>query len=80
MWHELFGDVRLYELLWRVDGDLAREAQKERCAHCGGPLHVSNFPRKPRGEGLPETLGARYEERLSFCCGRDVVVGRRHRR
>jgi len=71
MWHELFGDARLYELLLRVDVDLAREAQKGRCEHCGGPLHVSNFPRKPRGEELPETLGARYEERLSFCCGRE---------
>lgn len=71
MWHELLGDARLYELLLRVDVDLAREVQGQRCAHCGGPLHVSNFPRKPRGEELPKALSAAYVLRLSFCCGEE---------
>lgn len=71
MWHELLGDTRLYELLQRVDVDLAGEAQRRGCAHCGGPLHVSNFPRKPRGEELPETLSEQYAQRLSFCCGQE---------
>lgn len=71
MWHELLGDPRLYELLQRVDVDLAGEAQRQRCPHCVGPLHVSNFPRKPRGEELPEPLSDRYSRRLSFCCGKE---------
>lgn len=69
MWHELLGDARLYELLLRVDVDLAREARGKRCAHCGGPLHVSNYPRKPRGEELPKAISDDYARRLSFCCG-----------
>lgn len=71
MWHELLGDARLYELLLRVDVDLAREAQRQRCPHCGGPLHVSNFPRKPRGEELPKALSDAYALRLSFSCGQE---------
>ena len=71
MWHELLGDARLYELLSRIDVELAREAQARRCPHCGGPLHVSNFPRKPRGEELPEALWEAYALRLSFSCGRE---------
>ena len=71
MWHELLGDARLYELLLRVDVELAREAQGQRCAHCGGPLHVSNFQRKPRGEALPRALSDAYALRLSFSCGQE---------
>ena len=71
MWHELLGDARLYELLLRVDVELAREARGRRCADCGGPLHVSNYPRKPRGEELAGGLSDRYALRLSFCCGEE---------
>ena len=71
MWHELLGDARLYELLLRVDVDLARETQGQRCPRCGGPLHVSNFPRKPRGEELPKALSESYAVRLSFSCGEE---------
>ncbi|MBI5446466.1 MAG: hypothetical protein HY900_35285 [Deltaproteobacteria bacterium] len=37
--------------------------------YCGGPLHRSDYPRKPRGGpvGLPES----YSIRLSLCCGRE---------
>ena len=71
MWHELLGDARLYELLLRVDVELAREAQGQRCPRCGGPLHVSTFPRKPRGEELPRGLRDAYALRFSFCCGEE---------
>lgn len=71
MWHELLGDARLYELLLRVDVDLARETQGQRCVPCGGPLHVSNYPRKPRGEELPKALSDAYALRLSFSCGKE---------
>lgn len=71
MWHKLLGDTRLYELLLRIDVDLAREARGRRCPHCGGPLHVSNYPRKPRGEELPKALADAYARRLSLCCGKE---------
>lgn len=71
MWQQLLGDARLYELLYRVDVDVAEEVKGRRCRACGGPLHVANYPRKPRGEALPAALAERYEARLSFCCGRE---------
>ena len=71
MWHELLGDARLYQLLLRMDVDLAREAQGQRCVFCGGPLHVSNYPRKPRGEELLRALSDAYALRLSFSCGEE---------
>ena len=39
------------------------------CAHCGGKLHVANYPRKPRG--IRRVLDASYQWRLSFCCAND---------
>ena len=76
MWHGLLGDARLYELLYSVDEDLAKAVKGRGCGDCDGPLHVSNYPRKPRGETLPAELAARYERRFSYCCGRE---GCRHR-
>jgi hypothetical protein len=71
--HEVLGDARLYGLLLKYDEDLAAEAQAAGC-ECGGVLHVSNFPRKPRGG--PSDLGTEHDRRLSFCCDRDGCRGR----
>ncbi len=57
-------DRRVYELLEKVDRDLALKAQAGRCEHCGGLLHRGDYPRKPRG-------GPGWEKRYSFCCSRD---------
>lgn len=57
-------DRRVYELLEKVDRDLALEAQAEGCEHCGGRLHRGDYPRKPRG-------GPGWEKRYSFCCSRE---------
>ena len=60
-------DSNVLEVLGRVDADLALATRTERC-RCGGALHVSNYPRKPRGPspwGLPAGCGFR----LSFTCG-----------
>lgn len=73
MCHEILGDARLYGLLLKYDEDLAAEAQAAGC-ECGGVLHVSDFPRKPRGG--PSDLGAGHDRRLSFCCDRDGCRGR----
>jgi len=54
-------DRRVYELLEKVDRDLALKAQGGRCEHCGGALHRGDYPRKPRG-------GPGWEKRYSFCC------------
>lgn len=73
MCHEILGDARLYALLLKYDEDLAAKAQAAGC-ECGGVLHVSDFPRKPRGG--PSGLGAEHDRRLSFCCDRDGCRGR----
>jgi hypothetical protein len=57
-------DGRVYELLEKVDRDLAVKAQAEGCEHCGGALHRGDYPRKPRG-------GPGWEKRYSFCCSRE---------
>lgn len=68
MSHTLLGDTRLYELLLRVDGDLAAGTREDGCRFCGGPLHVGDYERKPRG-GPPKHLRDQYASRHSFSCG-----------
>jgi hypothetical protein len=65
LYAELLGDARLYDLLERIDEDLAGQARAAGC-RCGAPLHSARYRRKPRGG--PAGLGAGYEQRLSFCC------------
>jgi len=68
MLHEIVQRARLFEMLHRLDRELAVESRQEGCPYCEGPLHQSNYPRKPRGESqrLPEEYFLRY----SNCCGR----------
>lgn len=68
MWHALLRDTSFFELLYRLDLDLAEQARARGCP-CGGRLHQANYPRKPRGG--PPDLPADPQKRLSFCCDRD---------
>lgn len=74
MYQNVLADVRLHEMLLRLDQDLARTAQAARCQRCGGRLDRADYPRKPRG--APADLGAEHALRLSFCC---AVEGCRRR-
>jgi hypothetical protein len=65
---KLLGDVRLYEMLGEIDGDLAQRAREQGC-RCGGRLHRARYPRKPRGG--PAGLDAGYAIRESYCCAED---------
>lgn len=62
-------DARLYEVLHRLDVDLAQRARTSGCRHCDGVLHSAHYARKPRGG--PPGLAAKIDQRLSFCCARD---------
>ena len=62
----MLADAGLYELLLRLDEDLARSTRERRCGRCGGRLDRADYARKPRG--LPPELGAEYAMRLSLCC------------
>ena len=69
MCHAFLTDSRFYRFLFRIDLDIAAEVQWGGCLHCNGSLHVSSYPRKPRGiRFVPDES---YESRLSFCCAED---------
>jgi hypothetical protein len=57
-------DQELYQLLEKVDADLAEAARLEGCRHCGGKVHRADYERKPRG-------GPHWNQRLSFCCAQE---------
>jgi hypothetical protein len=61
---KILRDRRVYELLEKVDRDLALKAQAGRCEHCGGALHRGDYARKPRG-------GPAWDKRYSLCCSRE---------
>lgn len=65
---ELLQTTNLFELLHRIDIDLADQQQKAGCPFCGSSLHYSNYQRQPRGgPELPEE----FSTRLSFCCSKE---------
>jgi hypothetical protein len=65
--HVLLQDPAFFRLLTRIDVEFAAEARQGRCPECAGPLHVADFPRKPRG--CPASVREEYSRRLSFTCG-----------
>ncbi len=67
MCHALLQDPVFFRLLTRIDAEFATEARQGRCPKCKGPLHVGDFPRKPRG--CPASVREEYSRRLSFTCG-----------
>jgi hypothetical protein len=66
MCHAFVADSRFYQLLFRIDQDIAVEVQCGGCGFCGGVLHSACYPRKPRG--IRSALDETYDYRLSFCC------------
>lgn len=68
LYQSLLDDSRLFDLLLKIDADVAAEARETGC-ECGGALHASSYRRKPRGG--PDTLGSGTNVRFSFCCARE---------
>jgi hypothetical protein len=69
LYQSLLRDVSFYELLYRMDVDLASEVRAAGC-ECGGALHRGDYRRKPRGG--PSDLGKEAATlRLSTCCSRE---------
>lgn len=66
---ELLETTNLFYLLHRIDLDLAKQQQLAGCPYCGGPLHHSNYERKPRGG--PDKLPEKFCIRQSFCCSKE---------
>jgi hypothetical protein len=65
--HALLDDPAFFRFLCRIDAEFAEKTRQGRCPECSGPLHVGDFPRKPRG--VPAAVREEYSSRLSFTCG-----------
>ncbi len=61
--------IKLYQILFLIDVDLAERLRLKACPFCGAPLHVSNYLRKPRGG--PDDLPEEFLIRHSFCCSEE---------
>jgi hypothetical protein len=57
-----------FTLLEQLDEGMARRVAAGGCPRCGGPLHRSNYGRKPRG-ALIAPAGEAFVVRFSLCCG-----------
>ena len=64
--HALLQDPKFFQLLKRIDQELAAQARADGCLVCDGVLHCANYPRKPRA-CLSEAQDD-YDTRFSFCC------------
>ncbi len=64
---ELNDKTKIFRILHRIDINLAEQIQQERCPYCNGPLHHSDYDRKPRGG--PINIPDEYLIRQSLCCG-----------
>ncbi|MHB9102148.1 MAG: hypothetical protein ACYC2E_11605 [Sulfuricella sp.] len=67
MCHALLQNPNFFRLLLRIDKELAGETRAAGCP-CGGVLHRSDYPRKPRA--CLNEVRADFESRFSFCCSR----------
>ena len=65
MCHAILQDIKFFQLLHRIDLELAQQTHAQGCP-CGAALHQANYPRKPRG--CPAEVRASFGSRLSFCC------------
>ena len=68
MLSEIILKAALYEVLYRVDQELAEALREKGCPQdgCQGALHQANYSRKPRGG--PDEIRDALLKRRSFCC------------
>ena len=64
--HALLQDPKFFQLLKRIDQELATQARAGGCLFCDGVPHCANYPRKPRACLLEAQDD--YDTRFSFCC------------
>ncbi len=51
-------DARVWSKLFHIDQQIAEQVRLNGCQHYhDGPLHVANYPRKPRGEHRDVAIG-----------------------
>ena len=67
MYADFVGEASFWLKLKGIDLELSRRSIARGCQLCGGPLHVADYPRKPRG--VPEAVDEAFSTRYSACCG-----------
>lgn len=66
MLHKIVNLSSLYVILDEIDAKITAKVQATGCPICGSPLHMSRYPRKPRG--IPTAIHRKRWWRLSLCC------------
>ena len=66
---ELLQKQELFSFLYLIDIDLAQRCRNQKCPHCGGTLHQSNYARATWG--APKNVPEEQKLRQSFCCSRE---------
>lgn len=67
MYADLAADASFWNKLTEIDFGFLHEAIAKGCPLCGGPLHIANYQRKPRG--IPDGVAEVFATRCSACCG-----------
>jgi len=67
MYASLVAVASFWSTLTDIDRQLQLDLIAKGCPLCGGPLHVANHPRKPRG--LPPGVEGAWSQRFNTCCG-----------
>lgn len=72
MWHDLVLDREFFACLLDLDTAIAQHVRSAGCRHCGGPLCVGHYERKPRGGRIAEAGAVDlFAQRYSYCCARE---------
>lgn len=67
MYADFVRETSFWSKLTEIDLELRRATVAKGCPLCGGPLHIADYPRKPRG--LPDAVDETFSRRFSTCCG-----------
>jgi len=67
MLHRFWHSASFHQELLQIDTELAEDALRQGCPHCGGRLHRADYPRL--AFGIVASCRQWYAHRFSFCCG-----------
>jgi len=67
MYASIIANASFWSQLTEIDREFQQQLIAKGCPLCGGPLHVANHPRKPRG--VPLDVGEEWSWRFNTCCG-----------
>lgn len=62
MYLKFLKDPSFFDLLYKIDMDLAEKCRHSPCPHCAAPVHYANYQRKSR------YLDEKYCTKFSVCC------------